>query len=55
MLLDTNELLEQRLIYVHENPVRAGFVRSAEHWLYSSAVDYYTSNERGLLDLVLIE
>ena len=30
----------QKLRYVHENPVRAGFVDDPEHWLYSSARNY---------------
>ena len=30
----------QRLKYLHENPVQAGFVSSPENWLYSSAFDY---------------
>ncbi|MBX9784822.1 MAG: transposase [Chitinophagaceae bacterium] len=55
VLLDTNKMLEQRLTYLHENPVRSGYVLLPEHWLYSSAVDYYTTNQKGLLDLVLLE
>ncbi|MBS1566748.1 MAG: transposase [Bacteroidetes bacterium] len=27
----------QKVIYVHQNPVRAGYVAEAEHWVYSSA------------------
>lgn len=54
ILLDTNEMLEQRINYLHENPIRAGFVTAAEYWHYSSAVDYYTSNEKGLLELILL-
>jgi putative transposase len=34
-------MIKQRFQYIHQNPVRAGFVSSPEHWLYSSAVDYY--------------
>jgi putative transposase len=33
-------LIEQRLNYLHENPVRAGFVLSAEEYKYSSARNY---------------
>jgi len=33
-------LIEQRLEYVHNNPVRAGFVLSAEEYKYSSARNY---------------
>lgn len=54
ILLDTNEMLEQRMNYLHVNPVSAGFVTADEHLLYSSAVDYYTENEKGLLGLVFL-
>ena len=54
VLLDSNFMLEQRMNYLHENPVRAGFVTSPEQWLFSSAVDYYTEHEKGLLTLVLL-
>jgi len=40
--------------YLHENPVRAGFVESAENWTYSSAVDYYTGDRKGLLEIVSV-
>src|SRR6185369_2417499 len=30
-------ILSQKMDYVHENPVRAGFVERAEDWTYSSA------------------
>lgn len=48
--LSTNELLEQRLQYLHENPVRSGLVWEAWHYKYSSAIDYYTA-EKGLLKI----
>jgi putative transposase len=32
--------LQERVLYIHENPVRDGFVASPEHYLYSSAGDY---------------
>ena len=28
---------EQKLIYIHNNPVRAGFVEFPENWIHSSA------------------
>lgn len=43
---------EQRMTYLHKNPVRAGFVELAEHRRYSSATDYYTRNKKGLLEIV---
>ena len=38
--LSTNEMIDQRLDYTHNNPVEAGFVEEAHHWLHSSAKDY---------------
>ena len=32
--------LQERVLYIHENPVRDGIVASPEHYLYSSAGDY---------------
>lgn len=52
--LTTNEMLEQRLKYLHENPVRSGLVWEAWHYKYSSAIDYYTT-EKGLLIIERIE
>jgi hypothetical protein len=46
----TNEKLRQRLVYLHENPVRSGLVWETCHYKYSSAIDYYTT-ERGLLKI----
>ncbi len=38
--LATNEMIDQRLDYIHNNPVEAGIVLSPEHYLYSSAINY---------------
>ena len=35
--LSTNKLLDQKLDYIHDNPVIAGFVESPEMWQFSSA------------------
>jgi len=51
--LNTNELLQQKLDYLHENPVKAGFVSNPEDYLYSSAVDY--ADGKGLLPVSFIE
>ena len=37
--------------YLHENPVKAGFVEHPDDWLYSSARDY--AGKKGLLDIVI--
>jgi len=52
--LSTNEILDQRLHYVHNNPVEAGIVLSPEHYLYSSALNYAGLPEK-LLEVILIE
>lgn len=39
--LNTAEMLEQRLAYIHNNPVELGLVGKEEEWLHSSAGDYY--------------
>ncbi len=40
VLLDNNEMVDQRINYIHENPVRALIVANAHEYLFSSAVDY---------------
>lgn len=35
--LYTPEVIFQKLHYIHNNPVRAGYVEMPEHWMYSSA------------------
>lgn len=42
-----------RLDYIHNNPVKAGYVIEAEHYIYSSATNY--KNGKGLLDIELID
>lgn len=51
--LVTNEMADQRLNYIHNNPVKAGLVVSPEHYLYSSAVNYAGLPEK-LIDIILI-
>ncbi|UII35148.1 hypothetical protein LVD17_07465 [Fulvivirga ulvae] len=51
--LSDNKMMEQRLDYLHMNPVVAGFVGEPSYWKYSSAVDY--SGGKGLLNILFIE
>ena len=51
--LTSNDMMDQKLDYIHMNPVEAGFVSEPEHWVYSSAIDY--SGNKGLLDIKLLE
>ena len=52
--LSSNEMLDQKLEYIHNNPVEAGIVDKAEEYVYSSAGDYY-GNGKGLSDIKFIE
>ena len=42
----SNKVIDQKLEYMHQNPVEQGFVSKAEHYLYSSAAGY--DGEKGL-------
>jgi putative transposase len=50
--LDTNFLLEQKLDYIHNNPVKQEIVLLPEHYLHSSARDY--CGEKGLVNIELL-
>lgn len=51
--LSSNEMMEQRLDYIHNNPVEAGFVDDPCAWLHSSARDY-ASVGKGRVELIFI-
>lgn len=51
--LDTTETLEQKLEYLHNNPVTAEFVEKPHHWKYSSAIDYIGNNGYVNIDILL--
>ncbi len=51
--LNTNQKLDQRLNYIHQNPVEGGIVLSPEDYLYSSAMNYMGKPEI-LLDVMLL-
>lgn len=50
----TKEFCEQKLRYMHENPVRAGFVTDPCAWKYSSAGLYYR-DEPSIVPITAIE
>lgn len=41
--------------YIHNNPVEAGIVEKPEHYMYSSAKDYFFTKKCGLLIWFLSE
>jgi putative transposase len=49
----SNELMDQKLHYLHRNPVEAGWVEEPEHYLYSSARDY--AGVKGLVEVKILE
>jgi len=51
--LGSTKMINQKLEYLHFNPVKAGFVEHPKDWKYSSAKDYY--GKKGLLDIVIIQ
>ena len=38
--LDTEAMITQKIEYIHNNPLKRGYVGDPEHWLYSSARNY---------------
>lgn len=50
--LSDNKMIDQKLDYIHNNPVELGFVEKPEDFVYSSAKHYAGSN--GLIDIEII-
>jgi len=48
-LIQGEEMMRQKIEYIHQNPVKRGYVDEAVHWRYSSARDYAGSS--GLLEI----
>ncbi len=48
--IDSPEILQSKMDYLHQNPVRAGLVREEQDYLLSSGIDYY-GNEKGLIEI----
>ena len=39
-LIQTDDMMINKINYIHHNPVKRGYVDEAKHWRYSSARDY---------------
>jgi len=52
ILLDSNKMIDQRLDYIHANPVAAGIVSEDFHYKFSSASNY--AGQSGLIKVKLI-
>ena len=48
----SNKVIDEKINYIHNNPVEEGLVFRAEDYLYSSATDY--AGERGILNNVIV-
>lgn len=53
VMLDTNAMIDQKLDYLHQNPVKAGICYTAEDYVYSSAANY--AGEPGIVDVVFLD
>ena len=49
----SQKFIEQKINYIHNNPVRAGIVARAEDYLYSSASNY--ADMESLMDVIRLE
>lgn len=47
-----NEVMRQKVAYIHHNPVKSGLVNQEKNWKYSSWGDYFGSSS-GLVDVTL--
>ncbi len=48
----SNKVINEKINYIHNNPVESGLVFKAEDYVYSSAIDY--SGESGLLEDIIV-
>lgn len=48
-IIESEEVMWQKIEYIHNNPLRRGYVDDPQHWRYSSARDY--AGKPGLLDV----
>lgn len=48
-LIQGNKMMNERINYIHQNPVKRGYVDEAKHWRYSSARDY--EDGAGLIEI----
>jgi REP element-mobilizing transposase RayT len=49
----SNSVIDQKINYIHQNPVEEGLVFRAEDYRYSSATDY--AGENGLLNVIVVK
>lgn len=47
------EIMYQKIDYIHQNPVKAGFVEASLYWRYSSALNY--EGKKGLIPVSVFD
>jgi len=50
--ISSNKFIKQKVMYIHNNPVRAGIVEFPEQYLYSSARNY--ADMESILDMIKV-
>ena len=53
IILYSPHVIRQKLNYIHQNPVEAGYVAEAEHYILSSASNY--ASGKGILDVDVMD
>ncbi len=48
-LIQSEQMMREKIEYIHHNPLKRGYVDEAKHWCYSSAIDY--EGMSGLIDI----
>ena len=46
-------MMDQRIEYIHQNPVRTGWVDNPEDWVYSSARNYL--GDEGIIEIYIAD
>ena len=52
-LIDSDQMMIQKIEYIHDNPVKRGYVYESVHWRYSSARNY--AGLQSPVDITLFE
>jgi putative transposase len=50
LIITNDDTFQQKIDYIHMNPVRAGLVNNPEDWLYSSARNYFL-NDNSIIEV----
>ena len=48
-LIGNDSMMIEKINYIHQNPVKRGYIDEAKQWRYSSARDY--EGEEGLIEV----